>query len=244
MERAARGLPAGPAAADALLAEARAIHAEDAEMCAAIGRHGAALIPDPAVILTHCNAGALATGGIGTALGVIVTAAAAGKKVRVFADETRPLFQGSRLTAWELAKAGIEVTVITDGSAPWLMARTRVDAVIVGADRIAANGDTANKIGSYGLARAADAHGVPFYVAAPRTTIDPSTPDGGGIPIEERAAADVAEWEGKRIAAAGAKVWAPAFDVTPARFVTAIVTEAGVHRPPYAFAADRRGAGR
>lgn len=235
MGRAARSIPAGPGSADALLGEALAIHREDAEMCASIGRHGAALIPDPAVIVTHCNAGALATGGIGTALGVIVTAAAAGKKIRVFAGETRPLFQGARLTAWELGKAGVDVTLLTDGSVPYLMSRMRVDAVVIGADRIAANGDVANKIGSYGLARAADDHGVPFYVAAPRTTVDPATATGTGIPIEERASSDVAEWGGKRIAAPGAKVWAPAFDVTPARFVTAIITEAGVHRPPYAF---------
>jgi len=231
----------GPGAAERLLGEARAIHAEDVEMCAAIGRHGAALLPDPAVVVTHCNAGALATGGIGTALGVIVTAAAAGKRLRVFAGETRPLFQGSRLTAWELAKAGIDVTVLTDGSVAYLMSTTRVDAVVIGADRIAANGDVANKIGSYGLARAAADHGVPFYVAAPRTTIDPATATGAGIPIEERAASDVAEWHGGRIAAGGAKIWAPAFDVTPARFVTAIVTEAGVHRPPYRFDAAAAG---
>jgi methylthioribose-1-phosphate isomerase len=235
MGRRARALPAGPGAADGLLDEALAIHREDVEMCAAIGRHGAALIPDPAVIVTHCNAGALATGGIGTALGVITTAAAAGKNVRVFAGETRPLFQGSRLTAWELGKAGIDVTILTDGSVPYLMSKTRVDAVVIGADRIAANGDVANKIGSYGLARAAADHGVPFYVAAPRTTVDPATASGGDIPIEERSPSEVAEWGGKGIAAPGAKVWAPAFDVTPAGFVTAIVTEAGVHRPPYAF---------
>jgi methylthioribose-1-phosphate isomerase len=195
------------------------------------------------VIVTHCNAGALATGGIGTALGVIVSAAAAGKKIRVFAGETRPLFQGSRLTAWELGKAGIDVTILTDSSVPYLMATSGVDAVIIGADRIAANGDVANKIGSYGLARAAADHGVPFYVAAPRTTIDGATATGAGIPIEERSASDVAEWGGGRIAARGTKVWAPAFDVTPARFVTAIITEAGVHRPPYAFAPHGAGAG-
>jgi methylthioribose-1-phosphate isomerase len=238
LERMRRAVPAGQGAADTLLVEARAIHAEDERMCAAIGRHGAPLIPDPAVVVTHCNAGALATGGIGTALGVIVTAAAAGKKLRVYAGETRPLFQGSRLTAWELARAGIDVTLLTDGSVPYLMSRTRVDAVIIGADRIAANGDVANKIGSYALARAAAEHGVPFYVAAPTTTIDPATLTGAGIPIEERAASDVAEWDGKRIAAEGAKIWAPAFDVTPARFVTAIITEAGVHSPPYRFGRD------
>jgi methylthioribose-1-phosphate isomerase len=235
MRRAEQASPSGPGAADRLLGEARAIHAEDERMCAAIGRHGAALLPDPAVVVTHCNAGALATGGIGTALGVIVTAAAAGKKIRVYAGETRPLFQGARLTAWELDRAGIDVTVLTDGSVPYLMSRTRVDAVVIGADRIAANGDVANKIGSYGLARAAAEHGVPFYVAAPGTTVDPSTPTGAGIPIEERAPSDVAEWEGKRIAAPGVKIWAPAFDVTPAQFVTAIITETGVHLPPYRF---------
>ncbi len=217
------------------LAEARAIHAEDERMCRAIGSHGQGLIPDPAVIVTHCNAGALATGGIGTALGVIVSAAAAGKKIRVYAGETRPLFQGARLTAWELKKAGIDVTVVTDSTVPWLMSRSRIDAVIIGADRIAANGDVANKIGSYGLARAAADHGVPFYVAAPVTTIDASIATGEDIPIEERSASDVAEWAGTRIVPLGVGVWAPAFDVTPARYVTAIVTESGVHRPPYGF---------
>lgn len=233
MERAARAA-AGRDAAERLLQEALAIHAEDEEMCLAIGRNGAALIPDPATVVTHCNAGALATGGIGTALGVIVTAARTGR-VKVFAGETRPLFQGSRLTAWELGKAGVPVTVVTDAAVPWLMTREGVDAVIIGADRIAANGDTANKIGSYALARAASDHGVPFYVAAPSTTIDPGTATGAGIPIEERDPSDVAEWGGKRIAAPAAVIWSPAFDVTPARFISAIVTETGVFRPPYDF---------
>jgi methylthioribose-1-phosphate isomerase len=228
---------AGPAQgrADRALAEALAIHREDGETCAAIGKHGAALIPDPAVVVTHCNAGALATGGIGTALGVLVSAAAAGKRLRVFAGETRPLFQGSRLTAWELSRAGIDVTVVTDASIPWLMSRSGIDAVIIGADRIAANGDVANKIGSYGLARAAADHGLPFYVAAPATTIDGSMASGAEIPIEERPAAEVTEWAGAAIAPRGVPAWTPAFDVTPARYVTAIITEAGVHRPPYRF---------
>ncbi len=228
-------LVASPDLAHQALAEARAIHDEDAEMCRAIGERGQVLIPDRAVIVTHCNAGALATGGIGTALGIILSAAAAGKHIRVYAGETRPLFQGARLTAWELQKAGIDVTVVTDGTVPWLMSRERIDAVIIGADRIAANGDVANKIGSYGLARAAWDHGVPFYVAAPVTTIDASIATGEEIPIEERSASDVAEWSGIRIAPAGVGVWAPAFDVTPARYVSAIITDAGVHRPPYGF---------
>ena len=204
-------------------------------MCNAIGRHGQTLLPDPALVVTHCNAGALATGGIGTALGVITSAAASGKRVRVFAGETRPLFQGARLTAWELQRAGVDVTVVTDATLPWLMSRERIDAVIVGADRIAANGDVANKIGTYALARAAADHGAPFYVAAPTTTIDPSIASGAGIPIEERSESEVAEWAGARITPPGVRVWAPAFDVTPAIYVTAFITESGVHRPPYAF---------
>ncbi len=244
MRGALGGSADAPDIAHRALEEARAIHDEDARMCRAIGDHGQVLIPDDAVVVTHCNAGALATGGIGTALGVIVSAAAAGKKVRVFAGETRPLFQGARLTAWELKQAGIDVTVVTDGTVPWLMSRQRIDAVLIGADRIAANGDVANKIGSYGLARAASDHGIPFYVAAPVTTIDVSIATGAGITIEERAASDVAEWGGTRIVPAGVGVWAPAFDVTPARYVTAIITETGVHRPPYGFAAPAAAHGR
>ncbi len=228
--------PPGDQAARAI-GEARAIHREDERMCAAIGAHGASLLPDPALVVTHCNAGALATGGIGTALGVITSAAAEGKRVRVFAGETRPLFQGARLTAWELRRAGVDVTVVTDATLPWLMSRERIDAVIVGADRIAANGDVANKIGTYALARAASDHGVPMYVAAPATTIDATIASGAGIPIEERPESDVAEWAGTRLTPPGVPVWAPAFDVTPAAYVSAIITEAGIHRPPYAFSA-------
>jgi methylthioribose-1-phosphate isomerase len=237
MEGVVRRHAGSPDLPERALAGARAIHAEDERMCREIGANGEPLVPDGATIVTHCNAGALATGGIGTALGVIVSAAAAGKKVRVYAGETRPLFQGARLTAWELSKAGIDVTVVTDGTIPWLMARSHVDLVIIGADRIAANGDVANKIGSYALARAAADHAVPFYVAAPVTTIDPSIAGGEGIPIEERPASDVAVLEGRAITPAGVRVWAPAFDVTPARYVTAIITETGVHTPPYAFTA-------
>ncbi len=238
--------PAGGPAALAL-GEALAIHREDELMCVAIGAHGASLLPDPALVVTYCNAGALATGGIGTALGVITSAAGAGKRVRVYAGETRPLFQGARLTAWELQRAGIDVTVVTDSTLPWLMSRERIDAVIVGADRIAVNGDVANKIGTYALARAAADHGIPFYVAAPATTVDASTASGAGIPIEERPGADVSEWAGTRLTPAGVRVWAPAFDVTPAKYVGAIITESGVHRPPYTFSAPadgrREGAG-
>ena len=217
----------------ALVAEALAIHREDAEMCDAIGRHGASLVPDPAVIVTHCNTGSLATGGEGTAQSIITTAAAAGKKVSVYADETRPLLQGARLTVWELQKKGIPVTLIVDNTAAVVMATKRVDLVVVGADRIAANGDVANKVGTYGLALVAKAHGVPFYVAAPSSTIDGSLPDGSGIPIEERNAEEVTEGFGKRTAPAGVNVFAPAFDVTPSSLVTAIVTEKGILRPPF-----------
>jgi methylthioribose-1-phosphate isomerase len=221
--------------AGALLDAARALHAEDAAMCAAIGNLGAALLPDEARVITHCNAGMLATGGIGTAIGIITTAAAQGKIRKVFVGETRPLYQGARLTSWELREAGIDVTVMTDSAVPYLMARQRVDAVIIGADRIAANGDVANKIGSYALARAASAHGIPFYVAAPRTTIDPSCPDGDRIPIEERGAGELADSGTRGIVPRGVSVWTPAFDVTPHEFISAIITESGVHRPPYDF---------
>jgi len=233
---------AGPAEiAPRLLETARAIHAEDAAMCAAIGRFGAGLLPADATVITHCNAGALATGGIGTALGVITTASSLGKIRRVYVGETRPLFQGARLTAWELSGSGIDVTVMTDSSAPYLMIKERVDAVIIGADRIAANGDVANKIGSYALARAAADHGIPFYVAAPTTTIDPSLPEGGAIPIEVRAAEELTFSGTGRIVPGGASVWTPAFDVTPHEYVTAIVTENGVNRPPYSFHAEDGG---
>ena len=225
-------LPDAPAPelAAALLAEARDIHEEDRRLCAAIGRHGAALLPDGGV-LTHCNTGALATGGIGTALGVITTAWDSGRRLSVFADETRPLFQGARLTAWELVTRGIPVTVLVDGAAGHLLATGRITSCIVGADRITAGGDVANKIGTYALAVLARAHGVPFFVAAPSSTFDLAIASGADIPIEERAAAEVLAPLGVPAAPAGAAAFNPAFDVTPASLVTAIVTERGVIRP-------------
>jgi methylthioribose-1-phosphate isomerase len=209
---------------------ARAIHAEDRELCAAIGRHGAAVLPE-GDILTHCNTGALATGGAGTALGVIATAWDSGRRFTVFADETRPLFQGARLTAWELVERGIPVTVLVDSAAGHLLATGRIAAVIVGADRITASGDTANKIGTYSLAVLAAAHGVPFYVAAPSSTFDLAIDSGAEIPIEERAADEVLAPLGVRAAPAGAAAFNPAFDVTPARLIRGIVTERGVITP-------------
>jgi methylthioribose-1-phosphate isomerase len=225
----------GAALMDALAAEAELVLAEDEAMCAAIGAHGAALLADGARVLTHCNAGALATAGIGTALAPVYVAAAAGRRVSVIADETRPLLQGSRITAWELAAAGVPVTVCTDSMAASLMRAGRVDVVLVGADRIAANGDVANKIGTYGLAVAAGHHGIPFYVAAPTSSIDAATPDGSSIPIEERDADEVRRIGGRQLAPEGVAVHNPAFDVTPAELVTAIVTDRGIHRPPYHF---------
>ena len=198
-----------------LIAEAAAIHDEDVASCRAIGAHGASVVPDNARILTHCNAGALATAGYGTALGVIRGAIEAGKTVAVFADETRPFLQGARLTAWELVKDGIDTTVITESMAAPLMRDGRIDLVVVGADRIAANGDTANKIGTYTVALVAREHGVPFYVAAPVSTIDLDTPDGRRIPIEERDGREVTHVKAVRLAPEGAKVFNPAFDVTP-----------------------------
>jgi methylthioribose-1-phosphate isomerase len=226
-------LPAAAAPADlaaALLAEARAIHDEDRRLCAAIGRHGAPLLEDGGV-LTHCNTGALATGGDGTALAVITTAWEQGRKLEVFADETRPLFQGARLTAWELVERGIPVTVLVDAAAGHLLKTGRIKACIVGADRITARGDAANKIGTYALAVLAAAHGVPFYVAAPSSTFDLTIEDGADIPIEERAADEVLVPLGVRAAPAGAKAFNPAFDVTPARLIRGIVTEHGVISP-------------
>ncbi len=225
-----------PALLQALRDEASAILEEDRAMCRRIGEHGLPLIPDRAVVLTHCNAGALATGGMGTALAPVYLAAAAGREVQVFADETRPLLQGSRLTAWELARAGIPVTVLADSMAASLMRERRVDLVIVGADRIAANGDVANKIGTYPLAIAARYHGIPFYVAAPWSTFDPATPAGAGIEIEQRDAREVRAGFGVATAPAEAAIYNPAFDVTPAELVTAIVSDRGVHRPPFHFA--------
>jgi methylthioribose-1-phosphate isomerase len=217
----------------ALLEEAKAIELEDVETNRAIGRHGQALVRDGATVLTHCNAGALATADYGTALGIVRAAVEAGKTIRVFADETRPFLQGARLTVWELSRDGIPVVLITDGMAGWFMRRGEIDAVVVGADRIAANGDTANKIGTYGLAVLAKENGVPFYVAAPTSTIDLSLADGGGIPIEERNPDEVREVGGRLLTVPYVEVRNPAFDVTPSVYITAIVTERGVHRPPY-----------
>ncbi len=216
-----------------LLIEAQAIRDEDVAMCRAMGEAGAGLLPEFATVLTHCNAGGLATGGYGTALGVIYTAHAAGKTLHVFADETRPLLQGARLTAWELVDQGIAVTVLCDSAAATVLRQGRIDAVITGADRIAANGDAANKIGTYPLAVLADRHQVPFYVAAPASTFDPDTPDGDGIEIEERDPQEVHRWQDVRTTPAGAEAWNPAFDVTPASLITAFITEHGVLRPPF-----------
>jgi methylthioribose-1-phosphate isomerase len=216
-----------------LRAEAMLIHREDVESCRRIGEFGATLVAPGSAVLTHCNAGALATSGGGTAVGVITAAARQGKVLRVYVDETRPLLQGSRLTAWELVREGIETIVITDSTAGSLMQSGRVQSVFVGADRIAANGDTANKIGTYPLAILASFHRIPFYVAAPSSTIDGSIPDGSHIPIEERQASEVTHLAGVRVAADGAKVFAPAFDVTPASLITAIITEHGLLTAPY-----------
>ncbi len=222
---------APPTRVERLLAEARAIRDEDLDMGRRIGAHGEALVGEGARVLTHCNAGGLATAGYGTAVGVIYAASERGKRLKVYADETRPLLQGARLTAWELARAGLDVTLICDSMAGALMGRGGVDLVIVGADRIARNGDTANKVGTYSLAVLANAHGVPFYVAAPSTTFDLAIASGAGIPIEERAPDEVTTLAGRRTAPDGISVWNPAFDVTPARLITAIVTERGVIRP-------------
>ena len=219
--------------ADALEQRARGIHAEDLAMCRRIGQNGASLVPDEAVVLTHCNAGALATAGYGTALGVVRAAREAGKHVRVIADETRPFLQGARLTAWELVREGFDVTVIPDVAAAALLRRGEIACCVVGADRIAANGDVANKIGTYGVALAARTNGVPFYVAAPTSTIDMETATGSDIPIEERSGSEVLAIGGVQIAPAGVSARYPAFDITPAELVTAIITDVGVARPPY-----------
>jgi methylthioribose-1-phosphate isomerase len=218
---------------DRLDAEAQAIHDEDVASCRAMGAFGAEVVPADARILTHCNAGALATAGYGTALGVIRGAVEAGKQVAVFADETRPFLQGARLTAWELVRDNIPTTVITDNMAGALMQQGRVNFVVVGADRIAANGDTANKIGTYGVAVLAREHQIPFYVAAPLSTIDLKTPDGSAIPIEERSAREVTHVGGAQLAPDGAAVWNPAFDVTPHALIAGIITEKGIFRPPF-----------
>jgi methylthioribose-1-phosphate isomerase len=213
--------------------EAGLIRDEDLAACRAMGRHGAELVPNTATVLTHCNAGGLATAGYGTALGVIRGAVEAGKKVRVLADETRPFLQGSRLTAWELMNDGIETVLITDSSAGGLMRRGEVDLVVVGSDRIAANGDIANKTGTYSVAVLAKENGVPFYVAAPLSTIDLSCASGDHIPIEERDPKEVTEVFGTPVAPAGVTVKNYAFDITPAAYVGAIITERGIVRPPY-----------
>jgi methylthioribose-1-phosphate isomerase len=227
-----RGL-ALPSLQERLLEEAKAIEREDEEICRLIGAHGAALVPDGATVLTHCNAGGLATAGYGTAVGVIRAAWEAGKKIRVLADETRPFLQGARLTAWELDKLGIPYEVITDNMAGWLLHKGQVQFAVVGADRIARNGDAANKIGTYSVAVLCHENGVPFTVAAPLSTFDFSLAHGGLIPIEERPAAEVREINGRLIVPPGAAVRNPAFDVTPARYIAAIITEKGVARPPY-----------
>ena len=221
---------------DALRSEATRIRDEDRAMCERIGINGLSLLPDGARVLTHCNAGALATAGIGTALAPIYLAAAAGRRVEVFADETRPLLQGSRLTSWELAKAGIAVTVIADNMAAALMREGRIDLCLVGADRIARNGDVANKVGTYGLAVLARHHGLPLYVAAPWSTFDPSTPNGESIEIEQRDPDEVRRGFGPLTASPNARIHNPAFDVTPAALIAAIISDRGVHRPPYDFA--------
>jgi len=217
----------------ALIEEAKRMHAEDVAINQAMGRNGATLMPSEGSVLTHCNAGALATAGYGTALGVIRAAVEAGKRIHVYADETRPFLQGSRLTAWELAKDSIPTTVISDNMAGAMMRQGKIKAVIVGADRIAANGDVANKIGTYTVAVLAKEHGIPFYVAAPISTVDLETPNGSKIPIEQRDPAEVTHIAGKPITPAGVGVENPAFDVTPSQYITAIVTERGIARAPY-----------
>jgi methylthioribose-1-phosphate isomerase len=224
--------------------EARRIHDEDVASCRAMGAFGAEMVSDGARVLTHCNAGALATAGYGSALGVIRAAVEQGKNIAVFADETRPFLQGARLTAWELVRDGINTTVITESMAGPLMRAGEIDIVVVGADRIAANGDTANKIGTYTVAVLAHEHGISFYVAAPLSTIDLSTPDGDRIPIEERDQREVSHFGSSRLTPIGAKIRNPAFDVTPHRYIAGIITEKGIFRAPYtqslpaAFAAE------
>ncbi|GAB6187515.1 S-methyl-5-thioribose-1-phosphate isomerase [Thermopirellula anaerolimosa] len=235
MQRRARDLAAAGKApreiASALLAEARAIHDEDRRLCHAIGRHGASLLKDGDGVLTHCNAGGLATSEYGTALAAIYAAVESGKRIHVYADETRPLLQGARLTAWELQANGVPVTLLCDNMAAQVLREGRVQAVIVGADRIAANGDAANKIGTYGVAVLAAHHGVPFYVAAPRTTFDLTLADGSGIPIEQRDAREVTHGFGRQTAPDGVEVYNPAFDVTPAELIRGIIFEGGIISP-------------
>jgi len=218
-----------------LVDEALGVLDDDRRLCSAIGRHGNKLIPDTARILTVCNTGFLATAGEGTALAAVYRARDAGKKVQVFVCETRPLLQGARLTAWELTEAGIPVTLMVDSAAAGLIAEGGVDLCLIGADRIAANGDVVNKVGSYQLALACKHHDLPFYVAAPGTTVDTACSDGSVIPVEERSAEEVAYWAGQRVAPTGVSVWNPAFDHVPADLVTGIITEEGVIHPPYIF---------
>jgi methylthioribose-1-phosphate isomerase len=217
----------------ALIAEAKRMYDEDIAACRQMGSHGASLLPQIGGVLTHCNAGALATCGYGTALGVIRSAVEEGREIHVYADETRPFLQGARLTAWELMHDGIPTTVLCDNMAASMMRAGKIQAVIVGADRIAANGDVANKIGTYGVAVLAKEHGIPFFVAAPWSTIDLRTPTGDAIPIEQRSAKEVTHHAGKQLTPHGVGIENPAFDVTPARYVTAIITERGVLRAPY-----------
>lgn len=224
---------------EAILAEARAIEAEDEAMCERIAANGVGLVPAGSSVLTICNTGALATAGVGTALGIVRRGWQEGRIAHVFACETRPRMQGLRLTAWELMQEGISFEAIADGAAAALMAKGRVGIVLAGADRIAANGDTANKLGTYSLAVLARHHGVPFVVAAPSSTIDASSPDGSAIVIEERAAEEITEIEGVRVAPTNCPVWNPAFDVTPGSLIDAIVDERAVYRPPFAMAGDR-----
>ena len=234
MARVAAATPgAGAALWERLRAEATAIWEEDRAMCRRIGEAGLPLVPDGTTVLTHCNAGALATGGIGTALAPIYLAHEAGRRLHVFVDETRPVLQGARLTAWELAHAGVPCTLIADAAAGSLMRQAKVDLVIVGADRIALNGDFANKIGTYPLAVLALHHGVPFYCAAPSSTVDPALRDGDGIPIEQRSADEVKTVAGRPVAPPTVAVLNPAFDVTPARYVTGYLTDRGLRKPPF-----------
>lgn len=228
--KAARGTK-GESIKSAVLCEAQAIFDEDVEMCRRIGENGVGIIKEGMCILTHCNAGALATAGSGTALSVFYEAKSRGINFKVYADETRPLLQGARLTAWELSKAGVHVTVICDNMAGWLMKQGKVDAVIVGADRIAANGDSANKIGTYGLSVLAVTHKIPFYIAAPTSTLDMKIPDGGHIKIEERSEDEIRKSGSRIVVPVAAKIYNPAFDVTPAANITAIITECGMFDP-------------
>jgi methylthioribose-1-phosphate isomerase len=240
VRRAERACAAGEDLREALIAEATAIWDEDRAMCDRIGELGASLIPPSSTVCTVCNAGALATGGIGTALAPVYALHRMGRAPHVVVPETRPLLQGSRLTAWELMKAGVGCTLIGDGMIASRLRLGDVACVIVGADRIAANGDVANKIGTYGLALAARAHGIPFYVAAPTSTLDPSTLNGAAIPIEQRADHEVASWQGARTAPAGVRVWNPAFDMTPAELITAIITDQGIFNPTAICRSERR----